>query len=120
MDVTYHTSSLFDWKSLRFAKNIAHSFITLLQSVVSVEEAFSCFLVHKTEEENERNAEYQKKLCAVMTSLSTENQEAPIRQYLTMAADLTNRYKMKQLLTLLENLVNTNIIQARFVLIYLA
>ncbi|XP_037977902.2 mediator of RNA polymerase II transcription subunit 23 [Plutella xylostella] len=82
-------------------------------SVVSVEEAFSCFLVHKTEEENERNAEYQKKLCAVMTSLSTENQEAPIRQYLTMAADLTNRYKMKQLLTLLENLVNTNIIQAR-------
>lgn len=58
-------------------------------------------------------AMYQKKLCDIMTSLSAELQESALRQYLTPTAVLTNRYKMKQLLTLLETLVNTNIIQAR-------
>lgn len=62
---------------------------------------------------------YQKKLCAVMTTLSTDLQESAIRQYLTLTAVLTNRYKMKQLLTLLENLVNTNILQARSALSFL-
>jgi mediator of RNA polymerase II transcription subunit 23 len=81
--------------------------------VEAVEEAFSCFLVHKPEQENERLSMYQKKLCAVMTTLSADLQESAIRQYLTLTAVLTNRYKMKQLLTLLENLVNTNILQAR-------
>lgn len=85
----------------------------LFQRVEAVEEAFSCFLVHKPEQENERLSMYQKKLCAVMTTLSTDLQESAIRQYLTLTAVLTNRYKMKQLLTLLENLVNTNILQAR-------
>lgn len=86
-----------------------------MQRVEAVEEAFSCFLVHKPEQENERLAMYQKKLCGVMTSLNAEMQESAIRQYLTPTAILTNRYKMKQLLTLLENLVNTNVIQARYV-----
>ncbi|VVD00952.1 unnamed protein product [Leptidea sinapis] len=81
--------------------------------VETVEEAFSCFLVHKPEQENERLAMYQKKLSNVLTSTSAEVQDSAIRQYLTLTAVLTNRYKMKQLLTLLENLVNTNILQAR-------
>lgn len=53
-----------------------------------------------------------------MTTLSTDLQESAIRQYLTLTAVLTNRYKMKQLLTLLENLVNTNILQARWAISY--
>lgn len=81
----------------------------------AVEEAFSCFLVHKPDQENERLASYQKKLSTIMTTLSAEVQESAIRQYLTLTAVLTNRYKMKQLLTLLENLVNTNVLQARYV-----
>lgn len=48
-----------------------------------------------------------------MTTLTADLQESAIRQYLTLTAVLTNRYKMKQLLTLLENLVNSNILQAR-------
>lgn len=72
--------------------------------------------MHKPEEENERLSMYQKKLCGIMTSLSPDMQESAIRQYLTPTAVLTNRYKMKQLLTLLENLVNTNVLQARYVL----
>lgn len=83
----------------------------------AVEEAFSCFLVYKPEQENERLAMYQKKLCAVMTTLSADLQESAIRQYLTLTAIMTNRYKMKQLLTLMENLVNTNILPARYVYI---
>lgn len=79
----------------------------------AVEEAFSCFLVHKPEQINERLGMYQKKLCSIMTSLNVELQESAIRQYLTLTAILTNRYKMKQLLMLMENLVNTNIIQPR-------
>lgn len=78
-----------------------------------MEEAFSCFLVNKPEQESERLSIYQKKLCAIMTTLSADLQESAIRQYLILTAVLTNRYKMKQLLALLENLVNTNIIQAR-------
>ncbi|CAH2248235.1 jg6980 [Pararge aegeria aegeria] len=81
--------------------------------VETVEEAFSGFLVHKPEEENERLSMYQKKLSAIMTTSSAEVQEAAIRQYITLTAVLTNRYKMKQLLGILENLVNTNILQAR-------
>ncbi|XP_039763756.1 mediator of RNA polymerase II transcription subunit 23 [Pararge aegeria] len=83
------------------------------QRVETVEEAFSGFLVHKPEEENERLSMYQKKLSAIMTTSSAEVQEAAIRQYITLTAVLTNRYKMKQLLGILENLVNTNILQAR-------
>ncbi|KAI5647050.1 mediator complex subunit 23 domain-containing protein [Phthorimaea operculella] len=81
--------------------------------VEAVEEAFSCFLVYKPELESERLALYQKKLCAVMSTLSAEVQESAVRQYLTLTAVLTNRHKMKQLLVLMENLVNTNILQAR-------
>ncbi|OWR46814.1 mediator of RNA polymerase II transcription subunit 23 isoform X1 [Danaus plexippus] len=81
--------------------------------VEAVEEAFSCFLVYKPEQESERLSIYQKKLCSIMSSPSAEVQESAIRQYLTLTAVLTNRYKMKQLLGLLENLVNTNILQAR-------
>lgn len=88
---------------------------TVLQRVEAVEEAFSCFLVHKPEQDNERLAMYQKKLCNVMTTLSADLQESAIRQYLTLTAVLTNRFKMKQLLNLMESLVNTNIIQARLV-----
>ncbi|XP_037867967.1 mediator of RNA polymerase II transcription subunit 23 [Bombyx mori] len=81
--------------------------------VEAVEEAFSSFLVHKPEQENERLSMYQKKLCSILTTLNPDLQESSIRQYLTLTAVLTNKYKMKQLLTLLENLVNTNILQAR-------
>ncbi|XP_050360927.1 mediator of RNA polymerase II transcription subunit 23 isoform X2 [Nymphalis io] len=81
--------------------------------VETVEEAFSCFLVHKQDQENERLSVYQKKLCAIMSTPSADLQESAIRQYLTLTAVLTNRYKMKQLLGLLENLVNTNVLQAR-------
>lgn len=89
-----------------------------MQRVEAVEEAFSCFLVHKPEEENEVLGMYQKRLSGIMTHLSTEMQESALRQYLTPTAVLTNRYKMKQLLGLLENLVNTNVIQARYVINY--
>lgn len=71
--------------------------------------------MHKPEEENEMLGMYQKRLCGIMTNLSAELQESALRQYLTLTAVLTNRYKMKQLLALLETLVNTNIIQARYV-----
>ncbi|KPI96136.1 PREDICTED: mediator of RNA polymerase II transcription subunit 23 [Papilio xuthus] len=83
--------------------------------VEPVEEAFSSYLVYKPEQENEKLAMYQKKLCAMITSLSADLQESAIRQYLTHTAIQTNQYKMKQLLTILENLVNTNILQARMV-----
>lgn len=85
----------------------------MCQRVDAVEEAFSCFLVHKPEDENERLAIYQKKLCDIMTTLSADMQDTAICQYLTLTAIMTNRYKMKQLLVLIENLVNTNILQAR-------
>lgn len=98
--------------------NISRMYIIFeyLQRVEAVEEAFSCFLVYKPEQESERLAMYQKKLCSIMSTLNVELQELAIRQYLTLTAVLTNKYKMRQLLTLLENLVNTNILQARYLI----
>lgn len=48
-----------------------------------------------------------------MASATAEFHDSTLRQYLKLTAVLTNRNKMKKLLTILENLVNSNVIQAR-------
>lgn len=84
-------------------------------SVETVEEAFHCFLVCKPNDENETLAYHEKKLSDLMSTLNTELQENVLSQYLTMAAILTNKTKLKQMMQFLENLVNNNIVQARLV-----
>lgn len=51
-----------------------------------------------------------------MNGLTKEQQEAAIRQFLSMAAVMTNHKRLQLLLSLLENLVQTNVLPARYIL----
>ncbi|XP_046734323.1 mediator of RNA polymerase II transcription subunit 23 [Diprion similis] len=83
--------------------------------VEPIEEAFSCFLVHHLDNEIEKIAALQSELTSAMTGLNTEQQENGVRQFLTMAAALTNHSRLQLLLSLLENLVMSNVLPARLV-----
>ena len=77
-----------------------------------IEEAFSCFLVHRSDYE-EKNRAHSKELQAIFTGITTEQQEAGVRQFLTLAAGMTNHARLEMLLTLLEQLVANRILPAR-------
>lgn len=84
-----------------------------LQKVEAIEEAFSCVIVHNPNNEEEKNREIQNKLVNFMSSIPKWQQEPQIRQYLLIAADVIHYRKLKLCLSMLENLVNTNIIPAK-------
>lgn len=81
-----------------------------LQKVEGIEEAFSCFLVHKTEPVESGS---KQELQNALTGLPAEQQEAAVKQFLSMAATMTNHSQLQLMLNLLEYLVNNNVISAR-------
>lgn len=83
--------------------------------VDSIEEAFSCFLVHRAENEAEKVSNYQKELTAALTVAPPEQQELALKQYLNIAAMRSNHSQMKLLLELLEHLVESGVLSARIV-----
>jgi len=50
-----------------------------------------------------------------MTGLTKEQQEAAVRQFLSMAAAMTNHRRLQLLLSLLQNLVQSNVLPARYI-----
>jgi mediator of RNA polymerase II transcription subunit 23 len=50
-----------------------------------------------------------------MMGLSTEQQENAIRKFLYTSAEITNYRRMHLILSLLENMVATNVLPARYV-----
>lgn len=79
----------------------------------AIEEAFSCVLVHHPNSESEKIATWQSELSSAMSNLSKEQQENAVRQFLSMAAAMTNHKRLQLLLSLLENLVASNVLPAR-------
>lgn len=79
----------------------------------AIEEAFSCVLVHHPNSENEKIATWQTELSSAMSNLSKEQQENAVRQFLSMAAAMTNHRRLQLLLSLLENLVASSVLPAR-------
>lgn len=75
-----------------------------------IEEAFSCFLVHRPEQETEKVQNFQQELQSVLSGLNAEQQETGVRAYLLKAAEMTNHSRLQLLLSLLENLVASNIL----------
>lgn len=51
-----------------------------------------------------------------MTGLQKEQQEAAVRQFLSMAAAMTNHRRLQLLLSLLQNLVQSNYLPARYII----
>lgn len=64
--------------------------------------------------ENKKIATWQAELTAAMANLSKEQQENAVRQFLSMAAAMTNHKRLQLLLSLLENLVTSNVLPARY------
>lgn len=83
------------------------------QKVEGLVEGFSCVIVHNANNEEEKNKEIQNKLSNFISSIPKWQQETQIRQYLLVAADVIHYRKLKLCLSMLENLVNTNIIPAK-------
>lgn len=81
----------------------------------AIEEAFSCVLVHQPNNESEKITTWQNELKGVMTGLTKEQQEAAVRQFLSMAAAMTNHRRLQLLLSLLQNLVQSNFLPARYI-----
>lgn len=80
-----------------------------------IEEAFSCFLVHRQENETEKITNYQQELASALTVAPPEQQEQALRQYLYIAATRSNHSRLKLLLGLLDNLVECGVLSARIV-----
>lgn len=73
-------------------------------------------LVHHPNSESEKIAAWQVELTSAMSNLSKEQQENAVRQFLSMAAAMTNHKRLQLLLSLLENLVVSNVLPARYAL----
>lgn len=78
-----------------------------------MEEAFSCFLVHRPEVETEKMAHFQSTFQAALTGLIPEQQETGVKQFLLMAANMTNPSRLQLLLQLLEGVVQNNVVPAK-------
>lgn len=86
-----------------------------MQKVEAIEEAFSCFLVHRPNHETERIQTFQQELQIALSGLPTEQQELAVKQYLSMAVNMTNHSRLQLLFGLLENLVANNTLPARYI-----
>lgn len=82
--------------------------------VEGIEEAFSCFLVHRANAERDKIAAWQQELQNALCGINQDQVETAVRQYLSVAA--TCSYSRLQLLMeLLEALVKGGTLPARLV-----
>lgn len=94
------------------------SVINLLNDILKVEgieEAFSCFLVHRPNAETEKLQLWQQELTKVFRGITQQEQvEIAIRQYLSVAATCSHS-KLQLLMEMLESLVRGGTLGARMV-----
>lgn len=79
--------------------------------VDSIEEAFSCFLVHKP---SSTDAQIQQELINVFKTIPQDQLDYAIRNYLNITSS-SSRERMKSLIKLLEFVVKNNGVEARSV-----
>lgn len=82
--------------------------------VESIEEAFSCFLVHRPNAEKEKITGWQQELTGIFCVMGQEQAEVAVRQYLSVAASCSQS-KLQLLMELLEGLVRGGALGARMV-----
>lgn len=69
--------------------------------------------MHNPSIEKEKITGWQKELTVAMTGLTSEQQENVISRFLNVAGEITNYRQMHLILSLLENLVSTNVLPAK-------
>ncbi|KAH0954985.1 hypothetical protein HN011_002731 [Eciton burchellii] len=97
------------------SENQITNIVNDILKVEAIEEAFSCVLVHHSNNDIEKITTWQNELKSAITGLTKEQQETAVRQFLSMAAAMTNHRRLQLLLSLLENLVQSNFLPARLV-----
>lgn len=88
------------------------SILSDILRVEGIEEAFSCFLVHRLNNEAEKIASWQQKLIAVLRGATPEQLEIALRQYLSIAATCSHS-QLQLLMELLEACVKSGALGAR-------
>lgn len=82
--------------------------------VESIEEAFSCFLVHRLAAEREKISGWQQDLTNALRGASSEQVDVAVRHYLSVAAG-TSQSRLQLLMNLLDRLVHGGTLPARLV-----
>ncbi|XP_063986050.1 mediator of RNA polymerase II transcription subunit 23 [Diachasmimorpha longicaudata] len=83
--------------------------------VEAIEEAFSCVLVHNLDNDLAKTKSWQTELSVAIGKLAADQQEAAVKQFLLLAAGMTNHRRLQMLLGLLEGLVSGNVLPARMI-----
>lgn len=83
----------------------------LLQRVEAIEEGLSCFLVQRPE--TDRMSTLRSDLSGVLSGLTQQQQEAGVKQYLSISSLMTNSTRLQLLLKVLHDLVQKNELQAQ-------
>lgn len=82
--------------------------------VEAIEEAFSCFLVHRTNAERDKITVWQQELQNALSGINQDQMETAVRQYLIVAASCSYSH-LELLMELLESLVKNGTLGARLV-----
>lgn len=88
------------------------SILSEILRVEGIEEAFSCFLVHRPNSEVEKITSWQQKLITVLRGATPEQLEIALRQYLSVAATCSHS-QLQLLMELLESCVKNGALGAR-------
>lgn len=76
----------------------------------AIEEGLSCFLVQRPE--TDRMVSLKSELCGILSGLPQKDQEAGVKQYLSIASVMTNSTRLQLLLKVLHDLVQKKVLQA--------
>lgn len=88
------------------------SILSDILRVEGIEEAFSCFLVHRSNSEAEKITLWQQKLITVLRGATPEQLEIALRQYLSIAATCSHS-QLQLLMDLIESCVKSGALGAR-------
>ncbi|KAI5734599.1 hypothetical protein M8J77_008576 [Diaphorina citri] len=100
------------------SSNIESQVSTLINDILKVdyiEEAFSCYIIHKLNTQKDRLKCSISEFCSVFQGIPPENQELGIKQFLVLAGNTNSHSRKGFLFNVLEQLVADNVLPARLV-----
>ncbi|KAI5729263.1 hypothetical protein M8J76_000799 [Diaphorina citri] len=100
------------------SSNIESQVSTLINDILKVdyiEEAFSCYIIHKLNTQKDRLKCSISEFCSVFQGIPPETQELGIKQFLVLAGNTNSHSRKGFLFNVLEQLVADNVLPARLV-----
>lgn len=91
---------------------VLSALISDILKVEGIEEAFSCFLVHRPENEREKIAHWQQEFCTAFRGINPEQIDIALRHFLSVAL-ICSQSRLQLLMNILENVVKNGALNAR-------